>query len=292
MAAAPNISKKVIQPMHPVTLVPGDFDFASKIDDALGQPDQDRTAFKIYDKAILNWIKKRFSMDGSTLPVIPSNPQNAFADYRKMLEVLGHDFCKTDTRKYEAYPLPMVSINSVGHDVRAGAIVGYPIRGIAFFDNIRGSGTLNRGAAYTRYPKPIMITYSISLWALLRTHLAWMVQRLEMAFWNKMATFRVAHAPFEHLRKVEYVTSIHRESYEEVTESTRDERSERLLRGVFRIKVEAWMWDDLMHAPTVLKEGRDFVDQATGDTLFTQLLPLTPDAPVRSTPTTEPGVEI
>lgn len=236
------------QPIYPSLLVPHDYDFLQVIESVSGRTAA-KTAYRAYDEAVINWLKKRFVVLGKSIPIIPAPPQNAFAGYESLLVELGYQhLCPSNRQDYSSYPLPMVNVVRTGEESRSGSNC-YPIRNVALVKN-------GRKSLHTKYPKPMLFSYSVGLWALSRQDLEWMKQQVELSFSDYRSTILVK-LPFETLGTPKQMASIKRESGELVTEFNRDDKTELIHRFVFRLKVDAWMWHDLLEAPTILALEED-----------------------------------
>lgn len=246
-------------PVHSPLLIPNDWDFHTVVIEQAGVLDGDATAYKVYDEALARWLQQRYTADnGRSLPVVPSAPQNAFANYRKMLIALGViKDCEDNLRDYSNLPLPMISLHRTGEDYREGGVGQFPIRSIGTVDD---SG--NRWTGFTRYPKPMWFEYTVSLWAQHKQHLAWLKHQLELTFWNKVAWTLVQHSK---LGKPKYC-AIHRESAEDLSNWSRQDTEDLILRTAYKVRVEAWLWDDILGAPKAL--AATITDADTGETTF------------------------
>lgn len=230
--------KKSVLPLHSAGLVPTDYREVAR--QVAANIDGNDTAYRIYNEAMVDWVKARMIVDGKPLPVIPSPPQNAFANYRKLLVAIGSlEECSGNSRDYSNLPLPLISVHQTGEDLREGQ-TRFPLRNLGVYKET--------GERFTRYPKPMWFSYSIDLWARSKRHLGWMKQRMEMSFRDRLAHFRVAHSP----GPTAFITAIHREGMEDQSQVSRAETEELILHAVLTVKVEAWMWDDILYAPRVL----------------------------------------
>lgn len=208
------------------------------------------TAREYYDAGVKRWLSRIFAVNGKTVPMVMAAPMNAFAAYDKLLTDSGRNPCgKTDIT---TWPLPMVSVSALAPRDRPGHCAA-PIRNVNYVDGPRDRPSGNRvdkkyGVTYTRYPKPVYYPYSIDIWCLYINHLTWLNQRMEEAFSASMSHFRV-ETPF--LAPEEGIIAGAKKI--SVTDNSSLERdiSERLLRYTWNIDVEAWVFFDLLQAPTV-----------------------------------------
>lgn len=261
--------KKLVLPLHTNALVPVDYD--NVVTAVAASIDGDDTAYRIYNEAVVAWVKSRLvGASGTALPVIPSPPQNAFANYRKLLIELGHlKDCPEGTNDFSNLPLPMVSVHFTGESDREGSRGQFPLRGLGTHAETQ--------TKFTRYPKPLWFNYSIDMWALKKRHISWIKQRFTMSFRGKLAHTRVQHSPFE----TKFLTAIWNEGMEDQSQVSRADAEELVMRSVLTIKVEAWMWDDILSAPQILQ-----VTETTDDVDTT--MTFAPGANLRVTPTAPP----
>ncbi len=245
---------KTTLPLHSASLVPPDYNqVAIPVLQNMGDLG---TSYRIYNAAIVEWVKSRLVVDGKSLPVIPSPPQNAFAAMRTLLIELGVlQDCPENARDYLNLPLPMASVHNTGEDLREGQ-TRFPLRNLGVFKETNEQ--------FTRYPKPMWFNYSIDLWARNKNHLAWMKHRMEMSFRDRLAHIGVVHSP----GPTSFITAIWREAMEDQSQVSRSENEELIMHAVLTIKVEAWMWDDILFAPRVLVADHQGDDTGLGTIVF------------------------
>jgi len=243
---------KTVLPLHSASLVPTDYNKVSL--QVAPNMDSLGTSYRIYNEAMADWVRSRLMVDGKALPVIPSPPQNAFANMRTMLIELGVlENCSNNPRDYSNLPLPMASVHNTGEDLREGQ-TRFPLRNLGVY------GQTNE--QFTRYPKPMWFMYSIDLWARKKNHLAWMKHRMEMSFRDRLAHATIAHSP----GPTKFITAIWREAMEDQSQVSRSENEELIMHAVLTVKVEAWMWDDILFAPRIL--GVNHENDDIGNEIF------------------------
>lgn len=262
--------KKIVLPAPSLSLVPPDFnEVALQVASSI---DGEDTAYRIYAEAMAKWVKSRFAGVSPEIPVIPSAPQNAFSNYRKLLVELGVlKDCPDNPRDYSNLPLPLASVHQTGDDIREGSVGGFPLRNLGVHKETN--------EMFTRYPKPMWFNYSIDLWALKKRHISWMKHRLEMSFLRQVAHTSIKHCP---LVDTKFLTAIWREGSEDQSQVSRGATEELLLHTVFMVKVEAWMWDDILYAPRILELQHDGDDTGLADVAFSE------GANIIKTPTDSP----
>ncbi len=248
---------------------PADFDFGRVIDKSLSDRpallgERGQTSQWFYDIGVQAWLTQVFQLDGHTVPIVMSPPQNALSAYRKILVGLGRMKECTDCDKPDITtpPLPMVSV-SCGAPKPRGGSQPFPIRHVRFIDDeLANVATKKYGTTYSRYPKPVLLPYKITLWAHHKSHFHWLAQRFMETFWDYLAYFRV-ETPY--LAKADGLLAaakiIGQDDVSELERGT----DERLLRYDFTVDVEAWIFYDSLRAPTVHSVSQEVLAKGPGE---------------------------
>ena len=240
------------------------------------QADMESNLFiRFYNLAIQNWITDLIVIDGRPIICVKSTPMRAFSTYRHLLVHTGFEHLPKDSDDIERFPLPFANftrgIPKTNPRLKQDS---YPIRNIGFLD-----GTMKRRVAHTRYPRAMLIPYSIDLWCKYESHMDYMIQRVQEQF-VPMAYYDVS-SPFSDGTIVMPI------KLTEITDNSdleRDQTDDRLLRITVSIEVEAWMFFDIHQAPTFQTETKTVStvldkDLSGEEEIFTVSDKLTPLAP-------------
>ena len=238
--AEPPTVELIRAPIHPNIIIPVGWDFGAVLLSAVterGGTYHD-PFLRFYDRAVQQWVQGVTSMNGKVVPAIMASPLLAHATYK---ELLGkRNLVHPDAESVDAkFPLPYISIERTSIDPNpAHANCNYPMRKQARID-----ADLQRRTGYSRYPKPLLLSYQIDVWARYQSHMNWMVRGIEQQFWDQIAYWGVQ---VQHLPTL--LMPIRRGGF--VNNSDLETDKERLLRWTLTVKVESWMFFDLLKAPT------------------------------------------
>jgi len=242
-----------------------DFDFGTQIDLALKatpalEGDQGQTSQYYYDTGVKEWLRRILQVNGVSIPVVMASPANAFSTYEQMLRDEGRFVCAGQS-EIVTLPLPMASIQAFAHKPRPGSNP-FPVRNMGFIDDqVARRASAKYGVTYSRYPKPVTIPYTITLWAQHRSSFYWMIQRLEETFWDHLAYFRVETMYLE--KQEGLVTAAKHAGAEDLTDLERGVE-ERRLRYELRIEVEGWIFFNSLLAPTVHRQTHEIQAKEPG----------------------------
>lgn len=249
---------------HPVSpLIPTDWDFGRVIDDVLPEdPDKAIPSQLRYDMAVERWLRRTLQILGKTPPIVMAAPMNAFAAY----DQLYRRSCPNRPENAQP-PLPFVSVEAKAPQLREGSAPVRILRGMSFIDDEEARRASARyGVTYMRYPKPLTYPYTIHIWALTKSHLHLLGERLEETFWDDRATFLVETPWVKDDRPVSIYASAKKVSADDASDLARSNGEERLLRFVVQIEVEGWMWFDTLRAPTVHRNSQEILVKGPGET--------------------------
>ena len=237
---------------------------------------------RLYNEAIESWISNLIIIDGRPITVVKASPMRAFSSYRHLLKnrMTGDDL-PADMDDIERFPLPFANytrgVPKVNKTLQQQA---WPIRNIGFLDD-----TNKRRTAWTRYPKALVIPYTIDLWCKYESHMDYIMQAameqfVPVAYWQVQSPFTEE----TYTMPIKLIGDIVDNS-----ELEHDSVEDRLLRLTMNIEVEAWMFYDIKQAPTfqietdmyvMLKSGEDEENNDGGLDLFTKSTKMTDLAPL------------
>jgi hypothetical protein len=215
------------------------------------QADMDSNLFiRFYNEAVKSWIENLIVIDGRKIICIKSSPLRAFSAYKHLFKNDDFNRLPEDGEAPERFPLPFANytrgVPKVNDKLKQNS---YPIRNIGFLDESN-----KRRTAWTRYPKPMIIPYSIDFWSKYESHMDYIIQRIHEQF-VPMAYYDVG-SPFS---DGTILMPMKMNDLVDNSELERDSTEDRLLRVTLSMDVEAWMFYNIHQAPTFQTETQQVV---------------------------------
>lgn len=240
----------ITSPLNPlIPHGPEDTDFKDVVVEVLpsGAESPEGTFLKSYDTAMRDWLRGVTAWDGRVMPIVFAAPLRAMSQFRELLklgQITPLEPPQDGDLNFAKAPLPFISF--VRGDFRPGTRQNqnYPIRNVAFLDD-----TNKRRTAFTRYPMSMIIPYQIEVWTKGLGTQAYLMQRIMGQFWPKIAYWQVK-TPF----LTDFTMPILLKGVSDTSTLEGGQDGERVLRLTFSVEVEAWMFFDLVQAPTFLRE--------------------------------------
>lgn len=237
-------------PRPPDALIPHSYDFQTTHKEAqhssAGPNSQNQ--LRHYDFGIRQFIQGVLVFDGQLIPCIDSSPMRAFSSYRQLLndgKVAPIIFPEDGQLEPDKFPLPFSSFERTDWKPRrAEQNPSGVIRNLGF---VRGGG--ERRTAYSRYPVPVDLPYQIDVWVRWKNHLNYLQQRLYMQFEGAHAHWFV-RTPYR--CDNDFLMAIRFEGLKNLSDLEVDK--DRILRLTLNVVVEGWLFDDIMIAPTMLRD--------------------------------------
>jgi len=182
--------------------------------------------YETYDRALADWCRSIFVIDGYRIPIVFATPERVFAQVRKRLKA------PVD----QPIPLPIISIQQTGSVVPDSKRKLHPINQMDIGVGLGEGGELEEVYRIPQ-PKPYVFSYSINLWTRERGEARILVrQYLEQFDLTDMTYLIVDHG---YPVGVQYVPLFH----EGVQDNTDLEpgTEERTLRWTCILRIEGWV---------------------------------------------------
>lgn len=249
------------KPIHPVGLIPRDWDFGNVFQSSQDTPGKDsRTFLRFYDEAVKSWLTYSTVMNGRRIPVISALPRHAFAEYKSLLGRIPETSANAQHLELKRMPLPMASLTRSGVQIRSWGSTPYPQRGMGFVNatkDLSGTG-MRRATVYSRAPTPVNIPYAIEIWTEYEAEHAWMAQAVLEQFWHKTA-YWACRGPYAPKDDRSFVVPIHLRELKDNSDNSIENDFKASKRWTLDVEVEGWMFHDLLLAPTALSTTTDVI---------------------------------
>lgn len=200
----------------------------------------------------------------------------AFSSYRQLLETqkVTPIIMPGDARsEVDKLPLPFVTFQRGNIDIRTNEQnQNWPIRNLQFL-----SGTNQRRTAYSRYPKPLIIEYQIDIWCRYENHANFFQFKILEQFDGRVAYWSVANP----ITGVKMMMPIRDRNIRTTSDTEIDK--DRIIRITMTVHVEAWIFFDVIAAPTyeITTRSYDVGGDETDQSLSTRETPLAPELTVQ-----------
>ena len=269
---------------RPKTFLPADSesDFQKLLDVAVtNEEDRDHNFLRLYDIAIVNWIKQVVQIAGKPIPVVVASPMNAFADINTVYN-LNSDHAYEHPQNYGPYeriPIPSLTITSSPPEWRASwGNNRMRLRNLEFVED-----TGNRQRGHSRYPRPVDIKYQIDILTRYKAHASWIITKVEAQFENNLVMIPCKTAYSD---DTSWKVSLFHEGWTDNSDLESGQDPERIFRHTLSLKLEGLQFHDIYKGPTVLAITQDSLDEVR----HTKLTPEAPDSleDQEAIPTTSP----